>query len=416
MWTPIWMEIMLTCMRRALRASITLGVVLFFVQPASAQSYLEKLEKLIKEARTDETPVNEEEELPPPASKTDSSKSGEANNARSTSPIVPSRSAPSLVPPAGIVVPPPTERDRASTSERVGEPRPIYLGLEAEDPVGGGLGVRVTNVTKQSPAWKAGFEVGDRIVVIGKYGIDTLDALAERLAPLRPGEVCEFRVMRGNRMMTLKAVLMDAELAGRILTNDAPIAVDGTAWLGVHVVDLTSDFAKTFAVPVFNGAAVTNVSKGSPAYKAGIKAGDCIIEVAGRPIVGAKDLHAWIGDARPGEKATLRVYHGRAVKNVELILQQDPDEAAAIRADSALSYAPELSMSRPDHGPEIAPRPTSIIEPTTDSGGHDQAKDRRIAQLEGEVAELRTQLLDATEKLNETQDILKQIVERMKDQ
>lgn len=72
--------------------------------------------------------------------------------------------------------------------------RRIYLGLEAEELTGGGIGVRVTNITKDSPAWKAGFKVGDRI--INGFAIANLEDMVKQLGKTSPGETVRFLVSR----------------------------------------------------------------------------------------------------------------------------------------------------------------------------------------------------------------------------
>ena len=95
-----------------------------------------------------------------------------------------------------------------------------------------------------------------------------------------------FLVSRAGRNFPLTAVLMDAGLADRIAgqaslgsASQTPGYVAGPPFVGLTVNDLTSSFRNQFGISVFRGAAVSGVAKGSPAYAAGIRAGDAVIEL-----------------------------------------------------------------------------------------------------------------------------------------
>lgn len=77
--------------------------------------------------------------------------------------------------------------------------------------------------------------------------------------------------------------------------------------LGVTVQDLTPDLAKSFNIKETEGAVVSQVMKDSAAEKAGVKQGDVIVSVDGKPVKGSSDLRNAIGLMRPGEKISLGV-------------------------------------------------------------------------------------------------------------
>jgi len=75
--------------------------------------------------------------------------------------------------------------------------------------------------------------------------------------------------------------------------------------IGVAVQPITPDVASTLSLPGVRGALVGAVETGSPADRAGLKAGDAIVEIDGKPVLGASDLRTRIGLRESGSKVTV---------------------------------------------------------------------------------------------------------------
>jgi membrane-associated protease RseP (regulator of RpoE activity) len=93
--------------------------------------------------------------------------------------------------------------------------------------------------------------------------------------------------------------------------------------LGISGDDLTPQLAKYFGVNQGTGVLVSEVTIGGPADKAGLKAGDVIVQVDGQPIRGVEELrHSlndnFTGDTRKVNLAIIRDHHEQTV-TAELI-------------------------------------------------------------------------------------------------
>ena len=75
--------------------------------------------------------------------------------------------------------------------------------------------------------------------------------------------------------------------------------------LGVTAQDLTPELAQAFGLQEQRGTVVAEVTKGSPADRAGIKVGDIIQSVNGRSVESAADVRNRVGLLRVGEKVSL---------------------------------------------------------------------------------------------------------------
>jgi serine protease Do len=108
------------------------------------------------------------------------------------------------------------------------------------------------------------------------------------------------------------------------------------ARLGVAVQEVNQAFADSFKLDKPEGALVSNIEKGGPGDKAGLKAGDVIRKVDGQPIVSSGDLPAVIGQQTPGKKVTLEVWRQGERQELSARLGDASDKPAQVaKADSS---------------------------------------------------------------------------------
>jgi len=137
-------------------------------------------------------------------------------------------------------------------------------------------------------------------------------------------------------------------------------------WLGVSVVDLTPDVARNFGRPSYSGVVVSEVVSGSPAQRAGLRAGDIILEVDRTPVQRAQALRWKVAQAGLG--STLRVRITRA--GHPSLLAITPISMPAMAMTSPHGVLPPA-------GPEAAARTTPGVGEGPNAGtggsGTDQA-------------------------------------------
>ncbi len=92
--------------------------------------------------------------------------------------------------------------------------------------------------------------------------------------------------------------------------------------LGIMGTELNSELAKAMNVDAQRGAFVSQVMPNSSAAKAGIKAGDVITSLNGKPISSFAALRAEVGSMPIGSKVTLGLLREGKPVNVSLELQQ----------------------------------------------------------------------------------------------
>ena len=106
-------------------------------------------------------------------------------------------------------------------------------------------------------------------------------------------------------------------------------------YLGVSVSELTPDLVQGFGLKEgTKGALVQAVVPKAPADKAGVKAGDVVISVNGKPVDSPSALTRSVAAVQPGGKVSLSLLRGNDKKDIQVTVAQRPDEEAIARGES----------------------------------------------------------------------------------
>jgi serine protease DegQ len=78
-------------------------------------------------------------------------------------------------------------------------------------------------------------------------------------------------------------------------------------WIGVEPQDITPELADSFGLKRKSGAIIAGVLKGGPADKAGMKPGDILLAIEGKPVTDTTEMLNVIAQLTPGNRATMTV-------------------------------------------------------------------------------------------------------------
>ena len=95
-------------------------------------------------------------------------------------------------------------------------------------------------------------------------------------------------------------------------------------WLGVVGMDVTGGLANYYNLGVDSGVLVTQVATDSPAYEAGLNAGDVITALNGSQITNTAELVKEVRAKQVGSKTSLTVVRRGATYNISLVLIEAP--------------------------------------------------------------------------------------------
>lgn len=143
------------------------------------------------------------------------------------------------------------------------------------------IGALVGEVTPGSPADKAGIKQGDVIIEYNGKEVSQMSLLPTLVSQSPVGSKAELLLMRNGKKKAVSVVIakLDEEQVAEAETPDKT-----SQELGMSVQALTPEIAKTLGIKDKAGVLITNAEAGSPAFEAGLRRGDLILEVNQKPV------------------------------------------------------------------------------------------------------------------------------------
>jgi serine protease Do len=154
-------------------------------------------------------------------------------------------------------------------------------------------------------------------------------------------------------------------LALLLLGLVAAPAVEATprwGWLGVRIRDLSeqemNDISRKFGLREGFGAMIVEVLKETPAESSGLRTGDVVVAVGGRPVVDTRTLQRYIAAAPVGETVPMTVLRGSEGRRpVAVRVGPMPEAVVAERVAAEYGFFVREPEIRP--GPGGAPSPSA---------------------------------------------------------
>ena len=111
------------------------------------------------------------------------------------------------------------------------------------------------------------------------------------------------------------------------------------SWLGVRVQMVSDSMAEGFGLKDARGALIASVMPGSPAARAGLKAGDVILSWDGEEIDDMRDLPRLVAATPVGEAVDIELWRNRGETDMTVTtaaLDEEPQQQASIVAEGGL--------------------------------------------------------------------------------
>jgi serine protease DegQ len=95
-------------------------------------------------------------------------------------------------------------------------------------------------------------------------------------------------------------------------------------YIGVEPQDITPELAENFGLNTRSGAIIAGVVKGGPADKAGVRPGDILVSVEGKPVTDMTEMLNLISQLVPGNKARVTVVRGSRQSTLDVTIGKRP--------------------------------------------------------------------------------------------
>jgi serine protease Do len=96
-------------------------------------------------------------------------------------------------------------------------------------------------------------------------------------------------------------------------------------WLGVSAKQVTPEIASAAGLQEPTGAFVTEIVKGSPAEKAGLRRGDVIVELDGKKILDPSELPRMVAFGHIGKTVTLNILRQGKPQEIKVAVEMRPE-------------------------------------------------------------------------------------------
>jgi S1-C subfamily serine protease len=106
------------------------------------------------------------------------------------------------------------------------------------------------------------------------------------------------------------------------LMQSGRVTNSGRAALGVSVVDVDQSLATQYNLAVNQGVFLANVAAGGPAARAGLRAGDVIVQMDGKAVPNVAALGDFLLTKKPGATISVQRYRGSQAQTVQVTLNE----------------------------------------------------------------------------------------------
>ncbi len=95
-------------------------------------------------------------------------------------------------------------------------------------------------------------------------------------------------------------------------------------WIGVEVQEITPALAESFKLKDTRGAIIAGVLRNGPADKAGVKPGDVLVGIEGKPVTDPQNMLTLVAGLQPGSNARLKLRRAQEELEVSVLVGKRP--------------------------------------------------------------------------------------------
>ncbi len=261
-------------------------------------------------------------------------------------------------------------------------------------------GALIAGVVEDSPAEEAGIEEEDVIVEFDGEKVRGSSSLTKSVKKHSPGDEITLTIVRDGKEKNIIVTLgkrpkhefiyeYDFEPLLSLKKGMGPeayfLSFHSGSRIGVKVQDLSEQLGDYFGVEDAEGVLITEVEEDMPAEKAGLKAGDVIVEADGDVIDDTQELREIISEKEEGDKVEIKVIRERKPRSFEVEVEE-----VEWSSSGGFKRLKELRVLSPDK----VDMPKMIWKEKFSSEFKEE-----MEELKEEIEELKEELKELREKL-----------------
>lgn len=168
-------------------------------------------------------------------------------------------------------------------------------------------------------------------------GINTYENFIQTDAAINPGNSGGALIDTQGRLVGINTAIysksggslgigfaIPAVAAQKVLSEIIAFGFVKRGWLGIEPQDMTADLARAFGLERAAGVIIAGVMREGPGAKGGLKVGDIVQTVGGRPVSDTLRLMARIAAQAPGDSLELGIYRNGRTQKLTMTLGQRP--------------------------------------------------------------------------------------------
>jgi serine protease DegQ len=170
-----------------------------------------------------------------------------------------------------------------------------------------------------------------------RLGITTFENFIQTDAAINPGNSGGALVDAGGSLVGINTLILSrtggsmgigyaipVSIARQVMEQIVQKGSVTRGWIGVGLQDITPELAQSFQLPASRGVLITQVERGSPADKGGIRPGDILLAVNERPVADSVTMLNLIAALPPGQRAVIKLARNQVQNDITVTIGRRP--------------------------------------------------------------------------------------------
>lgn len=178
-------------------------------------------------------------------------------------------------------------------------------------------GALITEITKDSPAEKAGLKQGDVLLKYNGHPIGSIGSLRNTIALMNPGTKLKLLVLRKDKS-TSEIIVEVGNFPQQSELQPSSKTSQKENKLGIEIQELTPELASSLGYGDQKGVVISKVQPSSPAAWAGLKKGTLIVSVNQQAVLSLDQFYKLLEANDPNKPILLLVKQGEITRFISI--------------------------------------------------------------------------------------------------